>query len=75
MQQGGEAAETIEHGTGQLQHPLAAHAGAQQQSQQFGVRQACGAMLQQLFARSGIGRKLLDRHQGLAAGWYGKAGG
>jgi hypothetical protein len=38
---------------GQLQHALAAQAGAQQQRQQFGVGQAGGAALQQLFARAG----------------------
>jgi hypothetical protein len=74
LQQAGIAAHAGQHAFGQLQHALAAQAGAQQQRQQFGVGQAGGAVLQQLFTRAGGNRQILDRHGGVVQERQGRGG-
>ena len=53
---------------GQLQHPLAGHAGAQQQRQQLGVGERAGAAGQQFLARLRVGGKVFERHERLGQG-------
>jgi hypothetical protein len=43
---------------GHLQHPLAGQAGAQQQSEQFGVAEGARPAREQFFAGAGIGGQI-----------------
>jgi len=63
VQQPREPAEAFEQLLRQLQHVLARHAGAQQQSQQLGVGQRGGAARDEFFARAGVEREILERHE------------
>jgi hypothetical protein len=49
-------------GSCELQHPLARHAGAQQQRQQLGIAERAGAAGQQLLARLRVGGKVFECH-------------
>jgi len=63
VQQPRKAAEALEQLLRQLQHVLSRHAGAQQQGQQLGVCQRGGAARDELFARAGVEREILERHE------------
>jgi len=52
LQQPADAAELRQQLAGELQHPRALEAGAQQQRQQFGVGQGCRPQGQEFFARA-----------------------
>ncbi len=62
VHQAAQAAQAAEVG----QQPLRElqHAGAQQQGEQLGVGERLRAASEQLLARAGLGRQLLDRHRG-----------
>ena len=64
MHQAGQAVELAQQAFGELQHPHAAGAGAQQQRQQLDVGERLGAVGEQLFARAGGAGQFLDRHGG-----------
>jgi hypothetical protein len=64
VHQAAQAAEVGQQPLRELQHAGAGDAGAQQQREQLGVGERLRAACEQLLARAGLGRQLLDRHRG-----------